>query len=113
MENVLSTVDRIAESTASVLIQGETGTGKSLLAKYIHKLSARREGPFLTIDCGAMPEGLLESELFGHVRGAFTGAMNARRGLLQRRREVPFFSMKSRNFLLSMQVKLLLRAAGT
>lgn len=107
MESVLSTVDRIAESTASVLIQGETGTGKSLLAKYIHKLSARREGPFLTIDCGAMPEGLLESELFGHVRGAFTGAMNARRGLLQEAEGGTVFLDEIAELSPSMQVKLL------
>ncbi len=107
MESVLSTVDRIAESTASVLIQGETGTGKSLLAKYIHKLSARREGPFLTIDCGAMPEGLLESELFGHVRGAFTGAMNARRGLLQVAEGGTVFLDEIAELSPSMQVKLL------
>lgn len=77
MEEVLSTVGKIADSLAPVLIQGETGTGKSLLARHIHALSERREQPFLTIDCGALPENLLESELFGHVRGAFTGAVNA------------------------------------
>lgn len=107
MESILSTVDRIAESTASILIQGETGTGKSLLAKYIHKLSARREGPFLTIDCGAMPEGLLESELFGHVRGAFTGALNARRGLFQEAEGGTVFLDEIGELSSVMQVKLL------
>lgn len=107
MENVLATVNKIAESSASILIQGETGTGKSLLARYIHKLSARREKPFLTIDCGAMPENLLESELFGHVRGAFTGALNARRGLFQEAEGGTVFLDEIGELSPSMQVKLL------
>ena len=83
MQEVLGTINKVADSSVPVLIQGETGTGKSLLASHIHSISSRREMPFLTIDCGALPETLLESELFGHVKGAFTGAMFGRRGLLE------------------------------
>ncbi len=83
MQEVLGTINKVADSSVPVLIQGETGTGKSLLASHIHGISSRREMPFLTIDCGALPETLLESELFGHVKGAFTGALFSRRGLLE------------------------------
>lgn len=107
MEAVLATVNKIAESSASVLIQGETGTGKSLLARYIHKLSSRSNGPFLTIDCGAIPENLLESELFGHVRGAFTGALSARRGLFQEAEGGTVFLDEIGELSPHMQVKLL------
>lgn len=107
MEDVLSTVGKIADSLAPVLIQGETGTGKSLLARHIHALSERREQPFLTIDCGALPENLLESELFGHVRGAFTGAVNARRGLVQEAESGTVFLDEIGEMSPGMQAKLL------
>ncbi len=80
---LLSLADRFAESDSNILIVGETGTGKTLLAKRIHRRSPRREAPFVDVDCGALPETLLESELFGHQKGAFTGAASARRGLLE------------------------------
>jgi DNA-binding NtrC family response regulator len=83
MQDLLRRVEKIADSLASVLIQGETGTGKSLLARVIHEQSSRRDSPFFTIDCGALTETLLESELFGHVKGAFTSAVSAKRGLLE------------------------------
>ena len=83
MSELLHRVKKISDSMASVMILGETGTGKSLLAGHIHQNSSRRERPFLTIDCGALTETLLESELFGHVKGAFTGAIRAKRGLLE------------------------------
>jgi DNA-binding NtrC family response regulator len=80
---LLRRADKIADSTASVMIMGETGTGKSMLARHIHMKSAFKDKPFLTIDCGALTETLLESELFGHVKGAFTSAVRAKRGLLE------------------------------
>ena len=83
MQDLLHRVAKVADSMAPVLIQGETGTGKTLLARRIHENSSRKDGPFLTIDCGALTETLLESELFGHVKGAFTGAIAAKRGLLE------------------------------
>ncbi|MBW2066382.1 MAG: sigma-54-dependent Fis family transcriptional regulator [Deltaproteobacteria bacterium] len=83
MQDLLKKVEKISDSLAPVLIEGETGTGKSLLAEKIHQSSSRRDKPFLTIDCGALTETILESELFGHVKGAFTGAIRAKRGLLE------------------------------
>ncbi len=74
MQKILSFLPDIAESDSAVLIQGPTGTGKELVARAIHNLSQRSKGPFVAVNCAAMPEGLIESELFGHVKGTFTGA---------------------------------------
>jgi transcriptional regulator with PAS, ATPase and Fis domain len=74
MKKVLEIVERVADSDTTIMINGETGTGKGLIAKAIHRRSYRRDGPFVQINCGAISEGLLESELFGHVKGSFTGA---------------------------------------
>ncbi len=84
MREVFAVLERVAASDATVLVEGETGTGKELVARALHDASARRRGPFVVVDCGALPEGLLESELFGHVRGAFTGAAQPRTGTLVR-----------------------------
>jgi two-component system, NtrC family, response regulator GlrR len=83
MRAVFALCEQAAASESTVLIEGETGTGKEATAEAIHKESARREGPFIVIDCGAIPPQLLESELFGHERGAFTGAVSSRRGAFQ------------------------------
>ena len=83
MQQLFDMVALVADSSATILIQGESGTGKELLAKTIHALSKRKETPFIVVDCGALPETLLESELFGHVKGAFTGAVANKRGLFQ------------------------------
>jgi two-component system, NtrC family, response regulator AtoC len=83
MLDVYKTAARVAPSSATVLILGESGTGKELVARAIHAASGRAAGPFVPVDCGAIAEGVLESELFGHVRGAFTGAQAARRGLFE------------------------------
>jgi two-component system response regulator PilR (NtrC family) len=83
MREMMNVVDRIAPTGSTVLICGESGTGKELLARAIHARSARRDRPFVSINCGAMPDELLESELFGHTRGSFTGAVAAKKGLFE------------------------------
>jgi two-component system response regulator AtoC len=83
MQQLFDMISLVADSSATVLIQGESGTGKELVAKTIHQLSHRRDKPFVVIDCGSLPETLLESELFGHVKGAFTGAVTHKPGLFE------------------------------
>ncbi len=83
MLSILELIRKVAQSDLTVLLQGETGTGKKLLAQALHRISERRSGPFVTVDCAALPDSLLESELFGHCRGAFTGAIQDRTGLLE------------------------------
>ena len=83
MQQLFDMVSLVADSSATVLIQGESGTGKELVAKTIHQLSGRWDKPFVVVDCGSLPETLLESELFGHVKGAFTGAMANKPGLFE------------------------------
>ncbi len=80
LESVVAACERIARSNAAVLLTGETGTGKEVFARLVHRLSARAAGPFVPVNCAAIPESLLESELFGHARGAFTGAAGPRQG---------------------------------
>jgi two-component system response regulator AtoC len=83
MREVFEMIRLVADSSATVLIQGESGTGKELVAKTIHRISYRQDKPFVVVDCGSLPETLLESELFGHVKGAFTGAHASKRGLFE------------------------------
>jgi two-component system response regulator PilR (NtrC family) len=83
MKSVLALVEKIATTSSTVLVQGESGTGKELVARAIHFNSPRKERPFVSINCGALPDELLESELFGHMRGSFTGAVAAKKGLFE------------------------------
>jgi len=83
MQTVFDVLNKASSSDATILLEGETGTGKEVSAEAIHRGSARRDKPFLVVDCGAMPPNLLESELFGHERGAFTGAVSSRQGVFE------------------------------
>jgi DNA-binding NtrC family response regulator len=107
MERLLSTVRKISVGDASILISGESGTGKELIARAIHKLSSRKLNPFVPINCGALPENLFESELFGHERGAFTGAVKTKPGLLEFANNGAFFFDEIGDLSLPLQVKLL------
>lgn len=80
MQKLYKVIERVASTNSTVLVQGESGTGKELIARALHRLSPRRDQPLVAVNCGAIPEDLLESELFGHVRGAFTGAAHSRIG---------------------------------
>ena len=107
MRHLFATLERVASSELSVLLEGESGVGKDLLAAAIHARSARADGPFLVLDCGAIPPNLIESELFGHERGAFTGADSARRGIFQEAHGGTLFLDEIGELPLNMQPKLL------
>ncbi|MBI4676414.1 MAG: sigma-54-dependent Fis family transcriptional regulator [Elusimicrobia bacterium] len=107
MANVLDLVQKVAVTDATVLVQGESGTGKELIARAIHEKSARRNGAFVAINCGALPEGLLESELFGHVKGSFTGAERNKRGLFEEASGGTLFLDEISETTPALQVKLL------
>ena len=107
MEAVYQTTRRVAPSSASVLILGETGSGKELIAQAVHQLSQRATGPLVKVNCGALSESLLESELFGHVRGAFTGAMNNRAGRFEAAHGGTIFLDEIDSTSRKLQVKLL------
>jgi DNA-binding NtrC family response regulator len=104
---VLELAETVASTESTILLSGESGTGKEVLARYIHELSTRSEGPFFSINCGALPESLLESELFGHVRGSFTGAVKDKEGLLVAARAGTFFLDEIGEMSPATQVKLL------
>ncbi len=104
---VIQQVAQVAESNFTVLVQGETGTGKELVARAIHQQSPRQKAPFVAVDCGAIPETLVESELFGHERGAFTGAQSRREGHFQLARGGTLFLDEIGNVPLATQAKLL------
>ncbi|MFO0883118.1 MAG: sigma-54 dependent transcriptional regulator [Pirellulales bacterium] len=107
MEAVYRLTRKVAQTNASVLLLGETGTGKEMIATAVHRLSQRRSGPFVRVNCGALSESLLESELFGHVRGSFTGAVNNRTGRFEAAHTGTIFLDEINSTSLHLQVKLL------
>ena len=107
LKAVVEVIDRIAHTSATVLITGESGTGKEVVARLLHGLSGRTRGPFIAVNCGAIPDNLLESELFGHAKGAFTGAAEARTGKFMQADGGTLFLDEIGDLPLSMQVKLL------
>ncbi|MFN3407276.1 MAG: sigma-54-dependent transcriptional regulator [Caldimicrobium sp.] len=107
MKKVLSLVNRVAETQAPVLITGESGTGKEVISKLIHQLSPKAEGPFIKINCAAIPETLLEAELFGYEKGAFTGATYSKPGLFELAEEGTLFLDEIGEMPFSLQAKLL------
>jgi two-component system response regulator PilR (NtrC family) len=107
IQEVFETVRKVAKADSTVLLCGESGTGKELFARQIHQWSKRATGPFVSINCGALPENLLESELFGHVRGSFTGAVKDKEGLFQVARGGSFFLDEVGETTQAIQVKLL------
>jgi DNA-binding NtrC family response regulator len=107
MQEIFRTIERIARVSSTVLLTGESGTGKELIARAIHYTSVRKDRKFVSINCGALPEPLLESELFGHERGAFTGAIKDKRGLFTEADNGTLFLDEISETTLTMQVKLL------
>jgi transcriptional regulator with GAF, ATPase, and Fis domain len=107
MRDVYRRVDKVAPTDITVLLEGETGTGKELIAREVHRRSARAAGPFITLNCGAIPETLLEAELFGHARGAFTGAVSSREGRFQAASGGTLFLDELAEMSPGLQVKLL------
>ncbi|HKJ30594.1 MAG TPA: sigma-54 dependent transcriptional regulator [Balneolales bacterium] len=107
MKNIYSKIDIIARSNVSVIITGESGTGKEVIAQLIHNKSVRTEQPFVALNCGALPRDLVESELFGHEKGAFTGAVNKKKGCFEQADQGTMFFDEIAEMPLDMQVKLL------
>jgi transcriptional regulator with GAF, ATPase, and Fis domain len=107
LQNVMGAVTQVAPLNTPVLLMGETGVGKEIIANRIHYSSPRREGPFMKINCGAIPEGLIDSELFGHEKGAFTGALARKNGLFERAHQGTLFLDEVGDLPASVQVRLL------
>lgn len=107
MQNIRRMIEQVAPTDANVLVLGESGTGKEVIARNLHLLSARKDGPFIPVNCGAIPGELLESELFGHEKGAFTGAVSARKGRFELAEGGTLFLDEIGDMPLQMQVKLL------
>ncbi len=107
MQRVFDLVSQVADSRANVLVTGESGTGKEMIARAIHEIGERRDGPFITVNCAAIPENLLESELFGHMRGSFTGALHNKEGLFELAQGGTIFLDEVGDLPLALQVKVL------
>ncbi len=107
MRALFDALDRVADASATIIVLGESGSGKELVANALHRLSQRRAGPFVAINCGALPETLIESELFGHERGSFTGAARRHRGCFERASGGTLFLDEITEMPLDMQVRLL------
>ena len=107
MRTLFQTIETVAPTTTTILINGETGTGKEMVARAIHQTSPRRQQRFVALNCSAIPEGLLEAELFGHVRGAFTGAIGSRQGRLEQAHRGTLFLDEVGTMTTSLQMKLL------
>jgi len=107
MQEVFNLIEKVAPTDSTILIRGESGTGKELIARAIHHNSLRKDGKFIAVDCGALPETLLESELFGHVKGSFTGAIVTKRGLLEVANGGTFFLDEIGDLSAGIQSKLL------
>lgn len=107
MQDVLARARKVAVSNSSVLLRGESGTGKEVLAKAIHNMSSRAKGPLVVVNCGAIPENLMESELFGHVKGSFTGAIETRKGMFETADKGTIFLDEIGEVPVHLQVKLL------
>ena len=105
--SIITMIDQVAKSTATVLISGESGTGKELAARAIHYSSYRKDKPFITVNCTAMPEQIIESELFGHIKGSFTGAWKDKRGIVEEANQGTLFLDEIGDLNMAMQAKLL------
>ncbi|HWR72375.1 MAG TPA: sigma-54 dependent transcriptional regulator, partial [Nitrospirota bacterium] len=107
MQRVFTTIQQVADTKSTILITGESGTGKELVARALHFSSSRRNKPFVTVNCGALPETLLESELFGYMKGAFTGAVSNKQGLFETANGGTIFLDEISATSASLQIKLL------
>jgi DNA-binding NtrC family response regulator len=107
MREIFGILEKISPTSATVVIEGETGTGKEVVARTVHKMSSRADGPFIVFDCGAVPESLIESELFGHEKGSFTGAIMTRKGLFEMAQGGTIFLDELGELALDLQPKLL------
>ena len=111
MREIYAILEKIAPTDATVVIEGETGTGKEVVARTLHQQSRRREGPFMVFDCGAVPENLIESELFGHEKGSFTGAISSRQGVFEMAHGGTVFLDELGELAIDLQPKLFGRSA--